>query len=117
MLDGSIVHAVSQKGLDGTTSNPRPPAPVSPGLPDPPRHRPVLHGARLGAAVPVQLHPEDACGHGHVEPLLFLRVGLHLPVDLCSVSYTCFLTGTCLASPTPTSLVPLNVPSSQLPVF
>lgn len=65
-----------------------PSAPPHPplGFPDTPCHRPVFYGTGLGAAVLVKLHPEDASGHGHVEPLLFLRLCLHLPVDLSPVS-------------------------------
>lgn len=65
---------------------PLPPSPPPLGFPDTPCHRPVFYGTRLGAAVLVKLHPEDTGGHGHVEPLLFLRLCLHLPVDLSPVS-------------------------------
>lgn len=57
-----------------------------PGFPDTPCHRPVFYGARLGSAVLVQLYSEDTSGHGHVEPLLFLCLCFHLPVDLSIVS-------------------------------
>lgn len=57
-----------------------------PGFPNAPCHGSVIYGARLGAAVLVQLYPEDTSGHGHVEPLLLLCLCLHLPVDLSLVS-------------------------------